>query len=408
MPPCNLSSPIGPKRILLLAHNWDYLPLASYSIGLRLSKRGYNVSLLIPSEKASFRLRKETVNSLFTLYFCPTILRGGLKKGSDPFDLMMRMYLVSKLQYDVVFAFDSRPTVILPAVLGRMLKKVPLIIYWTDWFGRGGIISERSGKLYRFFFEKIETFFEEYFCRYADSYAVICNSLEKRLKALGFCKDIHFLPFGCDNPTVLDVDTNQIRNKLMLPQGKALIGCVGSLSVNDADLLFKSFNLLKEKIEVQLVLIGKNIFRDRYEIPEGVIETGKLSDEHLEYYVRSCDLMVIPLRNNIANNGRWPSKLNSYLVSGKPVLSTNISVVAQLLKIAKFGDVAEDSPDVFSQEMYRLLTDKALLGTYGRNAIQLASGYLSWPTIMNELEKILLTTIEKHKELNSINKRKEH
>ncbi|MCL5067051.1 MAG: hypothetical protein M1368_01695, partial [Thaumarchaeota archaeon] len=41
----------GKKNVLLLAHNWDYLPLRPYQVALHLSERGHNVFLVLPAEK---------------------------------------------------------------------------------------------------------------------------------------------------------------------------------------------------------------------------------------------------------------------------------------------------------------------------------------------------------------------
>jgi len=381
------------KNILLIAHNWDYLPMAPYNIGLHLSQRDYNVSLLLPDEKFSFGYRTKHINDRFTLYFCPTLLWGGFKKGSDPLDLITKIYLIRKLKYHLIFVIDSRPAVILPAVYGKLSKKVPLIIYWTDWFGRNGIIAERSGKFYRFFFERIETFFEEHFRKYANGYAVICHTLEKRLRDLGYKNKIHFFPLGCNPPPVQDYDMKGLRKRLGLSQTNPLIGCVGSLYPSDADLLFTSFSLLREKLDAKLILIGNNIFKNRYKIPDHVIQMDKLSNEDLCSYVGACDLTAMPLRTSIANNGRWPSKLNDYLIMGKPVVSTEISVVKELFQIAKFGEIAEDRPDDFAEKIFSLLNDREKLSLYGENALKLASDFLSWDRVIENLDHFITETL---------------
>lgn len=380
-------------KILLLAHNWDYMALAPYNVGLHLSRRGYDVSLLLPKGKRLWRYEVEHVNGQFRLYFCPTILWGGFKKGSDPLDLITKLYLMQRLDYDIILTFDSRPTVILPGVWGKVFKRVPLIVYWTDWFGRNGIVAERSGKIYRAFFGGIETFFEEHFQKYADSYAVICHTLEKRLRSLGYRNRIHLFPLGCPSCSVRYNGTEELRKGLNLPQDNPLIGCVGSLYPSDARFLFETLAQVREKVDVRLVLIGKNIFRNRYQIPEAVIETGNLSLENLQKYVGACDVMVMPLKKSVANNGRWPSKLNEYLTMGKPVVSTEIAVVKDLIEKCRFGEIAKDIPEDFSQKICGLLCDKDKRNEYSQNALKLAAGYLSWPNVISDLEDFLNETV---------------
>ena len=381
------------RRILLIAHNWDYLPLAPYNMALHLGERGYDVSLLLPSEKLSRGFSTKRVNDRLTLYFCPTVLWGRFKKGLDPLDLLTKLYLVRKLEYDIIFVFDSRPTVILPGVYGRLSKKVPLIVYWTDWFGRDGIIAERSGALYRFLFEGVETFFEEYFSKYADSYAVISPALETRLRAMGYDKEVVFLPLGCNSPPIRDYDVKGLRSRLGLPQNTKLIGCVGSLYPSDALLAFQSIAAVRETMDATLILIGNNIYKNRYTIPEHAIQTAKLSSRDMYDHIGACDLMLMPLRTSIANNGRWPSKLNEYLIMGKPVVSTDICIVKELLKIATFGEIAEDEPADFARKIITLLNDGKALKDYGENAHALAADVLSWKTVVDSVDGLVDETL---------------
>ena len=179
---------------------------------------------------------------------------------------------------------------------------------------------------------------------------------------------------------------------------RLLIGCVGSLFAADAELLFKSFALVRNRIDADLLLIGTNNFGERYKVSSHVIVTGKVSGEDLTAYVSCCDLMVMPLKNNVANNGRWPSKLNDYLASGKPVVSTKISVVTELFNISEFGLLAEDTPDDFAEKVCDLLNDKERLESSGKNALGIASNHLSWPSLMDDLERFILDTMEANKE----------
>lgn len=382
------------RRILLIGHNPDYLPLAPYHMALHLSRRGHRVTLLLPGNNG---LRQPwqpiRINERFDLYLSPTLLGGQIRKGFDPLDVLAKIYRVSKLSFDVVFLFDSRPAVSLPGVFAKLTKKIPLIIYWTDWFGRGGIIANRSGKFYRVLFEGIETFFEEYFRRFADSYCVVCSALETRLRGLGYSKQVAYFPVGCNSPPVRGYSVDGLRQQLGLPRTGPLIGCVGSLFPADAKLLFESIPLLRKAIDAKLVLIGNNIHRARYGVPEHAIETGKVVKEDLYNYIGACDIMLMPLMRTVANNGRWPSKLNDYVSMGKPIVSTDISVVRELFQVAKFGEIADDEPVDFGEKILKLLVNEELISLYSANAYALASGLLSWDSIVDKLESLMGETL---------------
>ena len=381
------------NNIILLIHRWDYLTVRPYYIGLYLSKKGYNVTMLLPSEKFIFKYKIAAINRNYKLIYCPTILWKKLKKGSDPLDIIMRIFLLIKLKYDLIIASDSRPSVILPAIFGKYYRRVPMILEWTDWFGRGGTISERSGMLYRIFFENIENFFEEYFRKYADGATVVCRPLEKRLRKLNYIKNIFDFPLPCHAVNIFNVNILKMREKLQINKRKPLIGCVGTLFKTDAELLFESFKLIKRKMDANLILIGINNSKGTYKIPEGVFLTGNIGYDKLLEYVYCCDLMVIPLKNNIANNGRWPSKLNDYLVMGKPVVSTEISVVNELFHIVPFGELSKDNPNDFSNKILSLLNDRTKLKRYGKNAKRIAENQLNWNTVMKQFIVFINQTI---------------
>jgi glycosyltransferase involved in cell wall biosynthesis len=377
------------KRILLIHHNPDnYEWLAPYQMGLHLSQKGYDVSLLVPSDSRSLSWQTKQVCDRFKVYLSPTLLPGRFRKGLDPLDLITKIRIIRRNEFDVIFLFDTRPTVVLPGVYAKLSKKIPLIIYWTDWFGRNGIISQRSGRVYRFLFEGIETFFEEYFRRFADSYAVISPTLEKRLRGLGYKKRVVFLPLGCDLPTTAR-DPEALRRRLNLPEDAFVVGCVGSLLPSDAELAFKSIDILRKSIDVKLLLIGQNIYRTRTQIPPDAIETGTVSKETLYDYVSACDAMLMPLRKTVANDGRWPSKLNDYLCMGKPLIATDICVVNELLKRSKFAEIADDNPTDFAEKVRLLLMNKEALARDGANAIQVVSDVLSWSSVVDTVESLV-------------------
>ena len=384
-------------NIVLLYHHPYYLTLRPYNVGLYLSQRGYNISLILPCEKSFSKPTMRYINSRYTVYSCPTLFSGRYKKGADPLDLISRLSLLSRLDYDIVFAFDSRPTVILPALYGKFLRGVPLIIDWTDWFGRGGTIAERSGFIYRFVLGRIETFFEEYFRGFADSSTVICRPLEKRLRNMGYKKRVMYWPLGCQPRSEIDLNEVEGQQKLKLPKRKPLIGQVGTLFRSDAKLFFESYKLVKEKMDADLILIGTNNFEGSYEIPGDVLTTGKLSYDELLSYLSCCDIGAMPLKNNIANNGRWPSKLNDYLTAGVPIVATEISVVEELLKDCTFGETAKDNPIDFANKIVEMLSDRGKLRIYGENASKFAKNKLSWPKLIEELDMFLQETLEEHK-----------
>jgi len=300
--------------------------------------------------------------------------------------------------FDIIHAFDTRPAVIFPALFYKYKYKVPLIIDWADWWGRGGTIKERSGRLFAFTIGRIETFFEEYFRKFADFATTICSALKNRLIQSGYSEsNITMLPQGTKFNNVRQFDKNYCRRVLNIESNTPIIGHLGILFKNDAKLLFDSIKNVKKKIkDIKLILIGRHKlklsgFKD---INNFVFETGEIKEKKIPIYLSACDILVLPMENNIANNGRWPSKINDYLASGRPIISTPISDIKMIFKTEKIGILAEDNPEEFSDAILKLLRDKNLQTYLGKKGKEYAEKKLNWEILVIDLNKFYYKVLE--------------
>jgi perosamine synthetase len=97
-----------------------------------------------------------------TIVAAPDLLWGALRSGWDPYSALVRALWLLPHRYDIVHAFECRPTVLLPALLaGRPPAR--LIMDWCDWFGAGGSVEERPNPLIRTVLRPVETVFAERF-----------------------------------------------------------------------------------------------------------------------------------------------------------------------------------------------------------------------------------------------------
>lgn len=103
---------------------------------------------------------------------------------------------------------------------------------------------------------------------------------------------------------------------------------------------------------------------------------------------------MLPLQNNIANNGRWPSKINDYLASGKPIVSTPISDIKIIFEREKIGILTEDTPEDLSNAILKLLKDKDLQIYLGQKGREYAEKRLNWEILASELNKFYYRAFE--------------
>ena len=100
--------------------------------------------------------------------------------------------------------------------------------------------------------------------------------------------------------------------------------------------------------------------------------------------------MLLPLKNSVANRGRWPSKVSDYLSSGKAVVASRVGDVAALIEEGQCGVLAEDSPEDFASKTLEVLRHPDWVDEMGRNARRVAETKLDWRLLTDQLEQFYL------------------
>ena len=330
----------------------------------------------------------------FEIIASPDLLSGALRSGWDLYNALYRQKLIDPEAFDIVHGFETRPVVLLPAL--KMKKAgLPLVWDWADWFGKGGSVEERPNHLVKAFLRPVETYFEDNFRCQSLATTVICTTLKQKAIDLQVNpKSIYLLPNGLDIPGWKYQDKKVARTSLRIQANLFLIGYLGSLFPRDAALMANAFNYLaRSHPHVRLVHIGQSNYRIKkmVDAPDKIIETGSLSQDELSQYLAACDLCWLPFTNSNANQGRFPMKLSHYLAAGKPVVSTDVGDVPEILKRSGAGRVVHDNPSDLANSVGNLIGEQTALREMANASIQLATNpALSWNHRAIQLEKIYM------------------
>jgi glycosyltransferase involved in cell wall biosynthesis len=382
-------------KILFLNHNvaWRGGFFRAYHWGHHLARRGHHITLLTISENNLWRFEIQERDGI-VLVKTPDLLFGRLRSGWDVWDTMRRIGYLLPLSFDLVHSVDSRPACILPALVLKKLRRTKLVVDWGDWWGRGGTIVERSTNLTERLFAPVETFFEEGFRGYADGSVVLNSALERRALELGVAAhSIVRIPHGADIEGIVPLEKNAARKELGVSPEMPVLGYVGAMFERDADLMIHAFEIMQaQDLGVMLFLIGNTKVRlpRRFLDSGSVIVTGSLSYKRLQLYIACCDVMLLPLRNSVANRGRWPSKISDYLAAGKPVVACRVGDIAPLIEEGRCGVLTHDSPEDFATKTVEILRQHDLLEEMGRNARKVAETKLDWRLLTDQLERFYL------------------
>jgi len=355
-----------------------------------IAKRGYEITIVATSQESRFRTRVSSdIQSGVRIIEAPDLFRGSLRSGWDLWNSLSRIMQTYKLKVDLVHAFESRPVVILPALFWQRWQKVPLVMDWSDWFGRGGAVEERPKYLLRAFLRPIETWFEEHFRTHADGTTVINSFLRERAINLGVDPNyILILPNGCNVDEIYPLPKSKARQILGWPEDVYVVGYAGAIFPGDAELMIQAFEKLYHmESRARLLVIGYcNIaIEDKTKVPEVVWRTGRVDYRDLNLYLGACDVCWLPMRDVGANRGRSPLKLNDYMSAGRPVVTTNVGDVAKLVARGSFGLVVNDDPEELAKAVFQLLKEPILCQEMGQRARCLAESEFAWDFIASKL-----------------------
>jgi glycosyltransferase involved in cell wall biosynthesis len=374
-------------NICMLSHNVAWgggtfnrcLPLAT-----ELARLGHRVTLVTTAPSARWRAGRQTHEGVAVVEF-PALFPGRVRSGWDPVDLAQRLVAAVRNEFgrpDVIHGFDSRVTVILPALVLARQTGAPLVLDWADWWGRGGTIEERdTGKLVRLLVRVPETWFEEAFRTKAKRTTVISRALAERAISLGVAESsITVLPQGCDTRNIQPMEMGEARRRSGLPERVPIIGYSGTLLRSDGAQLLKDFAAIRRVDETaQLLLIGN----PRLSLPDqpGLLRVGFVPRQLLSQYLGACDFFVLPLTDSIANRARWPSKINDYMAAGRATVATPVGDVADMIRTHQVGLVESVEDGAFASACLRLIGDPTESQSFGNNARVVAEKQLSWEQV---------------------------
>jgi glycosyltransferase involved in cell wall biosynthesis len=359
-----------------------------------LVERGHKVTLLAISEKDRWGIR-ETQWDGIRFIETPDLLWGKLRSGWDPWDMLNRLYFLNRdnTKYDLIQCRGTRPITIYPALLLSQRQKIPLLIDWIDWYGRGGLVEINRPKWYRLFFSWLDTYYEEAFLTKAAGVSVISTALMERAASLGVSLDrLCYLPGGTHPDRFPSRSKEECRNQLGYSQSDPIIGFSSGDSHLDLDIVMGSMVVVAQKYpSVKLLITGEkspkvlNLAR-KYQIADRLIQTGFLPIEELPTYLSCADLFVLPFPSTTYNLGRWPNKIGDYMCLGRPIVSNPVGEIKTLFERHGIGLLAEWDVDDFAQKILQVLDHPDLAEQMIQQALKVARDEYDWKVLVTRLE----------------------
>jgi len=381
-------------KILYLNHNLkgEGTYFRAFNLARELAKRGHNLTLLTVSNKNNFKSEMEIKDGV-KIIATPKFLTidGG---GWGPNDIFFRLNFLRKEKFDIIHGFDHKPNVYLPSLFGKWLhKKTILFSDWADWWGKGGINSMGRIKPETI----IEEFLEEDIRKKVDGVTVISRALEKRALQLGIDNEkIFYIPTGCVidkiKPTSKE-EKEKIKRKFKIDNNKKIMMFIGRGQL-DLAVLLDAFEYVKNQIKESLfIIVGplEKKFENKiraHKFKDDIIITGSVEYFKVVQYALIADLYLMPLSDNPANHGRFPTKIGDYMAGGRPVVANPVGDIKELIEKYECGLLADYNAESIGECIIKIFRNESLAEKLGENARWVAENILSWEKIADGMEKI--------------------
>ena len=294
-------------------------------------------------------------------------------------------------KYDHVFIFQTGPlTLAFPGILLKKFYSKKVTIWTQDvWpdsvyaygFKKTKLLEAILNKIVRVVYSNV------------DNILISCQGFANIINKYADNKKITWIP----NWSMVKYDYSLIDNKNSKGFNFTFAGNIGK--VQNLENVINAFGKVSNKYEnvfLNIVGDGSNLEKLK-EIAEefkikNVIFHGRQPLESMSNYFNSSDVLLISLTSAEIFKLTIPSKFQSYLQSGKPIMGVIEGELKELILEYNLGKVANpDNIDEISNtfESFILAKEKDL-ETMGKNALQINNEMFNCDIIKNKISSILL------------------
>jgi len=251
------------------------------------------------------------------------------------------IFKLKKNKYDKIFVFQTSPaTVIIPALIISKTKKIPIIMWvldlWPETLVSMNVISN-----------KIIIKFFEYLMQqaYRRCNLILCQSkkITKHINKGSKKKNAKYFPSWAEE--VFYRSVHKKIDKFPLDKNKFNIFFTGNVGdAQDFDTVLDAFAILQaENINTYLNIVGEGSkilwLKNTIKIKKinNIKIHGKYDLEYMPYIYSLSDALLVSLKDTNLFSYTIPAKIQTYLLSKKPIIGMIAGESANIIKEAKCG-----------------------------------------------------------------------
>jgi len=371
-----------PKKISILNFDLSDNSLGrAYILGQALSEY-YDIEIIGPAKKGYIwePLRDSDIKITKIPY------------GRLPFLLFKLPAILKKIDGDVVYAVKPRFTSFGFGLLKKLFSNKPLILDIDDWevgfYLRKGFLSRFS----RFVHVTnpnglFWTWLMQFFIRYADRVTTVSTFLKNKYggEIIPHAKDTDFL-----DP--LRFNNDELKKELGLA-GKKIVMFLGTPRQHKGLEEAVEAVLMIDNPDLILMIVGASM-DGRYEKKLQASRSGRffmtgfVPVKELPRYLMLSDVVIIPQRVTADTVGQIPSKIFDAMSMARPIISTRVSNIPEIL--ADCGIIVNpEASDELSSAIKQVIENPEKASQMGRKARERCKELYSLKTIREKLKRLV-------------------
>jgi len=309
---------------------------------------------------------------------------------------LLSPFLLRKRNFDIIFVYGTSPILkTIPAIFISKIKRVPLVLWVQDLWPES-IVS--SG----FYLPKFILSFIDYIVRfiYKSCDLILCQSrgfvseINKKMPSL----KVGFLPNTISNlfedtakENLIPKELEHIRDTFKI----VFTGNIGEAQSLQTALTALSITNKKSSIKFSLILVGSGSKTEELKSLakklhlDNVYFLGQHPLNTMPSFIQNSDLLLISLKKARIFQITIPNKLQSYLLSGKPIVGSLDGEGSEIINSSKSGiAVSSEDSEALSDAFINLanLTSKEL-SVMGDNGLKFFKNNYSDEIFLNSLDK---------------------
>lgn len=298
---------------------------------------------------------------------------------------------------DAVIVFEPSPiTVGLPAMVLKLIKGAPVLFWiqdlWPESLSATGAVQSPAVL-------KTVALMVRLLYKGCDRILVQSRGFIPAVLGLGGASErIRYFPNSAESlyrPVAVPEDAPE---RKLMPDGFRVTFAGNIGAAQDFDTIITAAAMLKDQTDIHFVIIGEGRMMaqvkqsiDKLDLDGTVHLLGRFPAERMPYFFALSDALLVTLRKDPIFALTIPSKVQSYLACGQPIIAALDGEGARAIEQAEAGITCEaQSPDRLAEtimDMYQLSRAERLsMGKKGRALFELE---FERETLLDRLEKWL-------------------